>query len=490
LAEEPLSVIDWLGQNPSDADRHLLLEPPVSTNALYPVIAVRPLDTKSVPVGLVPPGRTGLPAGLFQRSDVETLVSLIDQARVYRNPAMQSLLYTLLLSETLPPEDTDQAGQLVQARIDKLYDMGAVDAARAMADIAGGRTDQDLFRRWFDASLLTGDEDLSCAVLNQQPRLTDRYSDRIFCAARAGDWPLAELLRGSATSLDAIKAECVELLDRFLHPDFYEDADLPPPPARPTPLTFRAYEAIGERLPTAPLPAPFSHADLRDVAGWKAQLEAAERLARNGALSGNRFLGLYTERAPAASGGIWDRVRALQQFEIALDTGSTEAISKTLPPVWFAMEEAGTEVLFADLFADRLGLYPLPDPKAQDLAIRIGLLAAGYPTAADRLTGRDPETQFLTALASGTPNPNTAPDAQARAMADGFADPVTLPDDALQGLADARVGEVLLRALIQFDQGAAGNHEKLSNAIATLRAVGLEDTARLAALQLRLLGYR
>ena len=52
----------------------------------------------------------------------------------------------------------------------------------------------------------------------------------------------------------------------------------------------------------------FAQADMRDNTGWKAQLEAAERLARNGVLDPNQLLGLYTEEKAAASGGVWDRV--------------------------------------------------------------------------------------------------------------------------------------------------------------------------------------
>jgi hypothetical protein len=38
-----------------------------------------------------------------------------------------------------------------------------------------------------------------------------------------------------------------------------------------------------------------------------------------------------------------------------------------------------------------------------------------------------------------------------------------------------------------FDRGARGNLDELTRALSTLRAVGLEDTARRAALQLMLL---
>ena len=46
-------------------------------------------------------------------------------------------------------------------------------------------------------------------------------------------------------------------------------------------------EAIGTPLPTAPLPLAFAHSDLRHTAGWKARIEAAERLVRTGAVSAN-----------------------------------------------------------------------------------------------------------------------------------------------------------------------------------------------------------
>ena len=46
-----------------------------------------------------------------------------------------------------------------------------------------------------------------------------------------------------------------------------------------SPLLFRLHEAIGEPLPTGALPRAYAVADLRDLAGWKPQLEAAERLA-------------------------------------------------------------------------------------------------------------------------------------------------------------------------------------------------------------------
>ncbi|CAN0582313.1 unnamed protein product, partial [Ectocarpus sp. 12 AP-2014] len=259
-----------------------------------------------------------------------------------------------------------------------------------------------LFSRWFDATLLTGTEDSACAILVANPYLATDYAPLIYCAARRGDWPAAALMLDTAMALGDLDGAKAALLERFLHSDL--DDLMPPldPPVIVDPLDFRLYEAIGERLPTQPLPRAFAHADLRDVAGWKAQLEAAERLARSGALSANLFLGIYTEREPAASGGVWDRVLAVQRFETALSTGNASAIGKTLRPAWDAMRAAGTEVTFANLFAARLTATPPETPAARELAWHIRLLSDQYERAAHDA----PETAraaFLAGIATGRP---------------------------------------------------------------------------------------
>lgn len=488
-AEEPMSVIDWLSENPQGAQGGtVLLEPPVAETALGPAISVRPLDAVAPPVGLVPPDVTGLPPDLWHWSDAAELARLIRQSPVLGSAAMQSLLYTLLLTETQPPPRPGAPARMIEARIDKLMQLGAADPAQALAEQAGPSRSPALFRQWFDATLLTGDEARSCATLRARSNLAPSYGAVIFCAVRAGDWPTATLLFDNVRTLELLPPDQIDLLDRFLYPDFFEGAPPLPAPDMPTPLTFRLFEAIGERLPTADLPRAFATADLRDVAGWKAQLEAAERLTRTGALSGNRLLGLYTARRPAASGGIWDRVAALQRFETALDTGSPDAVAKTLPVVWSAMRDAGLEVAFAGLFADRLSAVTLDDPQAQDLAWRIGLLSPGYRDLAAPAPAETPETAFLTTLAQSTPDPDLAPDAQARAIAQGLQPDAPTTPRIEQLLQEQKLGEAMLQTIALFDRGAGGDLPALSKSVAAFGRMGLTDTARRAALELLLLG--
>lgn len=493
LAEEPLTVIDWLGQpTAEDIPDTVLMEPAVTGSAARPEITVTPLEALLPPVGLVAPSATGLSVDLWQRSDPQDIARFIRDVPVRDTPALQSLLFTLLLSESRPAPGGNDA--ILLARLDRLISLGAIDPAQALAEHAGPTASRDRFARWFDATLLTGDEDRACAALTAAPYLAPDYGARIFCAARRGDWPTAALMLESAHALDLLSSERLALLDRFLNPDIFEGAPPLPAPETLDPLTFRLFETIGERLPTAPLPRPYAAADLRDIAGWKAQLEAAERLTRIGALNPNQLLGLFTERKPAASGGIWDRVRAMQDFEVSLHgdpvqnrpPADPDSLAKSLMAAWEAAQSARTEVAFADLFADELARVQLP-LVAEELSWRIRLLAPTYELSARRVPSNSAEDLFLAALAQGRPQDVAAPSELASSIAAGFQEQKDLPVSVRRYLDEGQLGEAILHGMTLFARGAAGNLGDLTGALIAFRAMGLEDTARRASLQLMLL---
>ncbi|MCK5501327.1 MAG: hypothetical protein KAI82_08775, partial [Tritonibacter mobilis] len=187
LAREPLAAIDWLNTAPPVANipPTLLQEPPVAQSAYGPDITVTPLERLLPPVGLVPGARTGLPITLWQGSPADQLAALIRDVPVYDLPAMQSLLMTLLLTEARPPFRDDD--QILLARLDRLRELGATEPVQALVQEAGPTQSPARFDRWFDATLLNGDEERSCAALTADPYLMQDYSARIFCAARRGD---------------------------------------------------------------------------------------------------------------------------------------------------------------------------------------------------------------------------------------------------------------------------------------------------------------
>ena len=480
----PLSAIDWLSQSvvtPQQAPEDRA-EDPVSEDASSPSVTTTPLDAPSPDaVGLLSPETTGLPRSLWSGSSEADLITLIRAETIPTLPAMREFFTVLLLAEADAPLGATADGALYLARVDRLLDMGSLQQAQALLEEAGADTPAR-FRRWFDVALLTGTENRACQVMQDRPAVAPTHSARIFCLARSGDWPAAALTLNTHRVLGDITDEEDQLLSRFLDPDLFEDDPDLPPPDRTSPLIFRMREAIGQGLATARLPLAFAHADLRDTTGWKAQLEAAERLARHGALDANTLQALYTSRTRSASGGVWDRVEAFQRFDVAIGSDDPAAVAQTLPSAWEAMKAIKAEVLFAQLYADRLTRLPLSGD-AGDLARRVGLLSNRYETVAAQANDA---TAFLNGLARGAPDAELAETEMELAIARAFAGgPVP---ERLETLATSgRLGEALLRAIALFEAGQGGDPKAVTEAISFLRSVGLEDLARRAALQLLIL---
>ena len=489
-AEAPLSAIDWLSESVNAEPviaPGVAGEAPVADSARVPSITVTPLDLPSPDrIGLLPPSSTGLPRTLWSGSTVEDVVTLVRAERVETLPALQGFLMTLMLTEGDPPAGAGPSGHLFLARVDKLLDMGAVDPAFELLQAADPAT-PELFRRYFDVALLTGTEDRACRRMADRPSVAPTLSARVFCLARSGDWSAAALTLNTAVALGDVSDEDEALLARFLDPELFEgEADLPPP-SRPSPLVYRMREGIGQGLSTTTLPRAFAHADLHDTRGWKIRLEAAERLARAGAIPHTVLFDLYRLQRPAASGGVWDRARAFQSLDDALAEG--DDVSDALAEAWAAAKSARIEVPFAESYAQALDGARLSGPMARE-AFQISLLSRDYEAVA---LERDP-TQgggfgLVADVAMGQVSERSLPDRPTPrdiAVRDAFT--TAAPDPVLMAMAeDGRLGEALLRAVATFTEGAQGDVTAARDALAFFRAVGLEDLARRAALQLLIL---
>jgi len=490
----PLSAIDWLSDTVAEPVVHKPLKTPVpievavTNSASVEGITVTTLDGPTPDaVGLLPVSVTGLPRGFWGATSSVELARLIQVQAPQNLPALQDLLKMILLAELDAPLDADGTGALFLARIDKLLDMGTLDQAQALLERAGPHS-PDLFRRWFDVALLTGTEDAACETLRTNADIAPTFSARIFCLARNGDWNAAAVTLETAKVLGYVTAQEDALIARFLDPELFEGEPPLPMPDHVTPLIFRMREAIGEAIPTPTLPRAFANADLRDITGWKPQIEAAERLAVTGAIDENHLLGLYTERLPAASGGVWERVDAVQAFDTAYAADDPGAIAKTLPPVWDEMKAARLEVQFAALYGKGLARLPLA-ADTTELAHIIGLLSEDYETVAGKFTPVSASEKFLVALARGDLSDAVAPTPKAKAILAAFTQS-GMPEQFKPLIDQNMLGEAILQAIILFSKGVGGDLENARKALILLRSVGLEDTARRAALQLMLLDWR
>ncbi len=482
LAETPLSAIDWLSDSISaPAPAVPVPETDVPTTPKTQNIVVSTLDPPNADAaGLLPPSITGLPRALWGPASTDDVLARLASVPAGLPPSLSELLTMILLAEANAPVDATGDDRLLLARVDRLLTVGALDQAGALLERAGVDT-PDRFRRVFDIALLQGTETEACARMRDRPEFSPTYPARIFCLARGGDWQAAALTLETAETLGILTPSEDLLLARFLDDEIIGDAGVAW--RNPTPLTFRMLEAIGEPAPTGPLAVAFAWADLRPTRGWKAQIEAAERLARGGVLSGNQLFGLYQRQRPSASGGVWERAKVIQDLQAALSAGAIEDVDRVLPKAWTRMREAGLTHAFAKHYGAELAELPLEGDMAR-LARRIGLLSPAYETVALNADAAGAD-RFVTALARGLPETAVARTPIELAVRDGFV--ADGPPDALnQYVADGRVGEAILKAITLFAEGAEGDPDGISDAVALFRALGLERVARRASLELLL----
>ncbi|WP_134726578.1 hypothetical protein [Paracoccus luteus] len=455
--------------------------PVAKTGAVAPVGVTRLSDGNPDAKGTLSATAAGLPPDLWGDATADAVAQAL-AAYDPRLPATRQALLRLLTAQLAPPAGSADGaeGQLFLARLDRLIALGQLPAARALAQAAGAGN-ADIVRRSFDVALITGDEGALCETIGHRPGLSPGFGARIYCLAQAGDWPAAALTLHGAQAGGLIPDPTAALLRDFLDDGAVDAADgadiAPPAPAAVTPLDFRLHEAIGQPLATTDLALGFAHADLRPNGGWKARVEAAERLARAGALDPATLAQAYGEQAPAASGGVWDRARAWQDLDRALVADDAAATGDALTRAARLFADARLTPTLAAMVAARLPSGMTPE--AQAIAARLRLVAGLPVTGSD---GSDMD-RWLSALAHSTdappPPPPGAPPAAA-AYAAALAPPQgDAPAPSSRGLE-------MIAALADVDAGVAGDQARTAAGLARLVALGQAPLARQAAVELLL----
>lgn len=488
----PLSAIDWLEQaltqplGPSAPPR--AVAPQLSPSADIAPIQTRPLQQSMLDsTGLFAATRIGLPRDLWGPSDVTQLSEAVARLSSDMMPAAQRLMLRVLVAEFAPPRlgPQDKPGTLLVARLDKLIEIGALEQATQLIEAAPVQT-AALNGRAFDIALLLGEEDRACARLQGQLAGPSGEAARIFCLARQGQWQSAYAALGAARALGGLTATEAQLLTRFLEE---EEQDLTlAPPTDLTPMGWRVLEALGEPVGTSTLPVAFAHADLRGTSGWRAQIDAAERLTRTGVMQPGRLMGIYTHRRAAASGGVWYRVRAVQSLDDALDSGQADAIGTALVMAWPLFEQVELDSAFARIFAERLADHDLTGPAVR-IQWAILLLAEHRPDRAAQIASETPLGRFAMALALGAELPLGSVSGVGPAIAAAFG-AETLPMPQNLWLEDGERGRLALDALDQIAGATQGDMLATERGLASLLALGLARDARQIALELLLLERR
>lgn len=500
-AEAPRSAIPWLSQSiaatpadmPAPAGARAAPAPPPGNPA---TITVAPLgEISRDAVGLLPPARTGFPRDLWGERPAGEVRQLVLTRGGDGVPAAIGLFREILLAEADPPPGADPSSALLVARIDRLLGMGALEEAEALIEAAGPNS-PELFRRWFDVGLLLDRAEPPCAALKGNPSLSPTLPARVFCLARGGDWNAAEITLTLGKGVGSIPEAEEELLARFLDPVIFEEEAEPPVPDPLTPLDFLLREAVGLSRPTGPLPLAFLRGDLGEHAPVRTRIDASERLWLAGALSDSDLVEAYRAGEPAASGGVWDRARAVQQLDAALRQSYPEALGKALVAADDALSARGLRVALAKSYAPALRplkAETLGEPARARLA---QLLLLGGQTEAGAAAARglsDPRLAALADLARGAAPAAAAAEPATAAFFDRLAairaglaagEPADDREAMLRALATGgQTGAAMLESLDLLGPGAETDPQTLRAGLFGLRAAGAEAAARRIAVE-------
>lgn len=444
-------------------------------------IDVRPLSGGGADaVGVLPSDQSGIPVDIWGNSEPEIVGRLITPYLPAALPEITALWHRLALAETAPPRGAGDTEAAVTGRVDHLLNAGALDQAEALLDTLRPLS-KPLFRRAFDVGLLAGRANAACNEMRANPALSPSIKARIFCLARGNDWAAAALTLTTAETLGQISRQEADLIARFLDPDLFENEPPPPPSDVLSALEFTMREALVLPRATGTLPLAFLHGDMDITSPWRNRVMATERLVRSHAIPPARLIELYQQGKPAASGGIWVRVEAVQSLLASIEGGDEIAISSAFLDAHAAMAEVSLGFALVE-FA--VGPLRDLDLSAQAARLRFDLWLMS-PEYAELVWDYEPASEteaVLRAVALGRAadvDPGT--DIEAAALAG-------LTQSALRGnlireAENNRRGEAILKALKSLVDAGHADPRALETLLVVLRRSGLEDEARRIALQ-------
>ena len=479
-AQSPLSAIDWLSKANSKFQRSILEITNLDVDKTNDIQVSTLNSSEYQAIGLLPIYVTGIPTTIWRNSSFDDLEYSFKTMPTFSYSPIQELVYSLLLAEARPPLNEPSRYAFLEVRLDRLLNYGAVDPAIALVERASPVPER-MIPQLFDISLLSSNNFPICEPVFQNTENRDLQAELIYCYARKGDWLTAHLILETEKVLGDLSDHEISLLSRYLEVDFNVDLSaLLPPPDSITPLEYRLYEAIGEPIPAEYLPIQYSQSDLSGENGWRAQVIAAERLSLTGAIPENQILGIYTNHSPGASGGMWDRIKVINDLDAALD--DKENLEKSFQDAWKVFKQTDQLTVFAKLFGLRVFEENL-SPKSKKIAANLLLLTNNFKIT----EGYWDPSDIRFGLTAGDFSQVKVSDETEKIILQIFTEP-SVPFLVEQKLNQGKLGEVILNALLQFELGIEGNLKDFSESLSTLNLIGLESTARRAALTHLVLG--
>ena len=212
-AQSPLSAIDWLSKENNMFQRSILEVKNVDVDKTNDIQVSTLNSSEYQAVGLLPIYVTGIPTTIWRNSSFDDLEYSFRTMPTFSYPPIQELVYSLLLAEARPPLDEPSRYALLEVRLNKLLNYGAVDPAIALIERASPVPER-MVPLLFDISLLSSNNFPVCDPVFQNTRNRDLQAELIYCYARKGDWLTAHLILKTEEVLGDLTVQEISLLDR------------------------------------------------------------------------------------------------------------------------------------------------------------------------------------------------------------------------------------------------------------------------------------
>ncbi|MEM9716891.1 MAG: hypothetical protein AAF826_10285 [Pseudomonadota bacterium] len=416
----------------------LFAAPALSENIIATEIAALSAEG----VGLLAPSQLNLPNDLFVGVSAEAAARAFPRHNPNAPPAVNDLLRFVAKTSFDPPVSPISPSPFLLKRLDHLEKVGSIDALEALLRQVGTNSPQ-LFERWMAASIWLGLEVEPCEVIDQVPS-PKPLEAVIFCTALNGDPNRAIAMVEIAASLGRLNERDTNLFLTFFDPEIFED--LNPGAAKPkdSAIAFFMRFDMGFDLPKLAETLGPELKTLNGFAPWRDRINAAEALARSGAITGARMLAVYQEGSPPASGQPWDRIE-----DLVTAWDRQDVTEDQLKALLAQFEAAGLLSSLAEAIA------PLIDAELAETSLGKCFLTLSATEDAPQLALLD-----------------TEPPSPLRFVLRDSDQPVDDPD-----------GRDLLEALTHLSADQP-DLRQMANDLGVLRAIGLSDWADLIAMQI------
>jgi hypothetical protein len=345
----PISAIDWLSQPTlAPLTEKNVITPQTNTDKVVNEITTIELDLNRDEIyGLIPQEISGIPEDFWTEIDSDTLRQVLMSQPSSNLPSADDLLIRALLAKTRGNID------VMLVRVETLIDRGAVQAAFSLVKQSKIENIQS-FALFAKTALLTNNVEKICIKLNGARHLSNNEALQVYCHLHSGSQKIAEINYVTLKALGAFRPTTSRLLAAHLNKKNNNDFVLPEVNlVEITPLDFQMWAGVGQPISTTSLPVSFATYDLRETSSWLQKIQAAERLSIIGSLPGSTLLQTYTSDQVSTSGGIWDRVLAVQALHRALSDPAIDPTNE-LNTFWGTLQDKRLIAALARAWSARL----------------------------------------------------------------------------------------------------------------------------------------